>query len=41
MPGIIAGILDIWLIGIPPDIPIAPIIEGRSSIIILDILKLL
>jgi len=41
MPGIIAGIPDIWLIGIPPDIPIAPIIEGRSSIIILDILKLL
>jgi hypothetical protein len=41
IPGIIEDIPDIWPIGIPPDIPIAPIIEGRSIIIILDISKLL
>jgi hypothetical protein len=41
IPGIIPGMLAIWPICIAPGVPIAPIIVGRSSIIILDIAELL
>jgi len=41
IPGIIPGMPGIWPICIAPGVPIAPIIVGRSNIIILDIAELL